>query len=282
MKRMKKLLVICISALLLTACHSSKHAANNDDTTTEQIKRAQKKASTLVASVNGQRQTATGIRAKMSLHLTLGSKSASVGGTLKMKRDEVIQLSLTAMGLLEVGRMELTPDYFFVQDRIHKQFMRMAWKDIAAFQRAGINFDVFQALFWDELFVPGKKGMPSEKDFTLDLTGSKPLLSTDSKGELVAQFAIHPTRNLVGQTITAPARTDIGFDCQYKDWTNLEQGVFPNDLQLNVRAGARTVDADISLSRVQADDDLGNLVTTPGSSYKEVSFDTIIKILSNL
>lgn len=280
MKRMKKILVICSAAFVLAACHSSKNATKDDGAA---VQLSRKQLSTLVASVNEQRQTATGIRAKMSLRLSLGSKSASIGGTLKMKRDEAIQLSLTAMGLLEVGRMELTPDYLFIQDRIHKQYMRMAWSDITAFQRAGINFEVFQALFWDELFVPGKKGLPSEKDFTLDLSGSNPQLSTDGKRELVAQFAIHPTRNLVSQTtITAPARKDLGFDCQYKEWTDVEKGVFPKDLQLNVRAGSRTVDADISLSRVQADNELGSLITTPGSNYKEVSFDTIIKILSNI
>ena len=279
---MKKILFICLSAILLAACHSSKHAAG-DGASTEQLTRARKKVETLVASVNGQRLTATGIRAKMSLNLSIGSKSASIGGTLKMKRDEVIQLSLTAMGLLEVGRMELTPDYLFIQDRIHKQYMRMAWTDIAAFQRVGINFDVFQALFWDELFVPGKQGVLSEKDFTLDLSGSQPLLSTSRKQELVAEFAIHATRNLVSQTtITSPSRTDLGFDCQYKEWTDVEKGVFPKDLQLNVRAGSRSIDAAIFLSRIQADEDMGNLITTPGSNYKEVSFDTIVKILSNI
>lgn len=200
-----------------------------------------------------------------------------------MKRDEAIQLSLTALGLLEVGRMELTPSYFFIQDRIHKQYMRMAWDDITAFQRAGINFDVLQALFWDELFVPGKQGLPTEKDFTLDVSGNEPQLATDRTRELLAQFTIHPTRNLVGRTaVTSPTRSDLGFDCQYKDWTEVDKSLFPNSLQLSVRAGSRSVDADISLSRVQADDDLGSLVTTPGSNYQEVSFDTIIRILSNM
>ena len=278
---MRKIFIICISAILLAACHSSKHAAKGEGT--EQATRSQQQLSTLVASVNAQRQKATGIRAKMNLQLSLGSKSASVGGTLKMKRDEAIQLSLTALGLLEVGRMELTPSYFFIQDRIHKQYMRMAWDEITAFQRAGINFDVFQALFWDELFVPGKQGLPAEKDFTLDFSGNQPQLATDRKRELSAQFTIHPTRNLVRQTaITSATRTDLGFDCQYKDWTEVDKSPFPNSLQLNVRAGSRNIDADISLSRIQADDDLGSLVTTPGSNYKEVSFDTIIRILSNI
>ena len=278
---MKKIFIICISSLLLAACHSSRHAAKGDGT--GQATRSQQQLSTLVASVNAQRQKATGIRAKMNMRLALGSKSASVGGTLKMKRDEAIQLSLTALGLLEIGRMELTPSYFFIQDRIHKQYMRMAWDEIAAFQRAGINFDVFQALFWDELFVPGKQGLPSEKDFTLDFSDEQPQLATDRSRELLAQFTIHPSRNLVEKTaITSSTRTNVGFDCQYRDWEEVDKSLFPNNLQLKVRANSRTIDADISLSRIQADDDLGSLVTTPGSNYKEVSFDTIIRILSNL
>ena len=44
------------------------------------------------------------VTSKMNLDLNLGGKSLSVGGSCNLKRDEVIQLSLVAMGFMEVGR----------------------------------------------------------------------------------------------------------------------------------------------------------------------------------
>ena len=279
------LYIILASALLLalSSCHPKKHAVKEGEAAATQLTKEQRKVSTIVTQVNANRQDVIGIRAKMSLHLTLGSKSATVGGSLKMKRDEIIQLSLTALGLLEVGRMELTPEYLFIQDRMHKQYMQVAWKDVEIFRQADVDFGIFQALFWNELFTPGKSGTPAESDFTLSTKEGRVQLDTDSRRTLTAQFLVDVTRYLVSQaTVGTPTRSDLGFDCQYKNWAKLGDKVFPNELELNVRAGSRKINADISLSRLQVDEQMTDLATTPGSSYKQVSMDDILKMLSNL
>ena len=55
------------------------------------------------------------VTSKMNLDLNLGGKSLSVGGSCNLKRDEVIQLSLVAMGFMEVGRLEFTPQYMMMR-----------------------------------------------------------------------------------------------------------------------------------------------------------------------
>lgn len=274
---------VCLVAALalLVACGSSKKAAKEPGSAS--LKREMQQLGTLVTHVNQQRPAVTGVRGKMNLRLALGTKSASLSGTLKMKRDEAIQLSLTAMGLIEVGRLEMTPQHLFVQDRIHKQYMQVKWTEVEAFQRTGINFDIFQALFWNELFVPGQSGTPEEKDFTLDLSAEQPRLRTSAKRPVQAQFTINTAQSRVGQTtVSAPERPDLTFDCQYRHWAELSQGCFPDEMDLNVSAKGRDISASIALSRVQADEQMGDLVTTPGSNYKQVSMGDILRILSNL
>ena len=48
------------------------------------------------------------LTAKASVAIQTGGKSISANGTLRMKRNDVIQLSITFLGM-EVGRMEFFP-----------------------------------------------------------------------------------------------------------------------------------------------------------------------------
>ena len=90
------------------------------------------------------------VTAKLGLTLSTGDKSVSLGGTLRMKRDDVIQLSLVTFGILEVARLEVTPDYFMLIDKMGKQYVRAAYSDVSLLADAGIDFRTLQSYFWDE------------------------------------------------------------------------------------------------------------------------------------
>ena len=63
------------------------------------------------------------LTAKMSMAVDLNGKGATkISGTIRMKRDEVIQLSLTAPFIgIEVARAEISPDGILVMDRLNKR-----------------------------------------------------------------------------------------------------------------------------------------------------------------
>ena len=101
-------------------------------------------AAKAVDIINANRQTETTLTAKASIKLQAGEKSAGVSGTLRMERDDVIQLSLAFLGLMEVGRLEITPDYFLLIDRMNHQYVRVAYSQVPFFQQSGIDFHTFQ------------------------------------------------------------------------------------------------------------------------------------------
>ena len=221
-------------AITFSACRSSKRAAREKETDTttaaspqvsvdehgitvtpqqgddsaknkkadKAAKSGKSKKSSVVARINENRQTARGIRGKMSIGLRMGDgTSLSASGSIKMKRDEIIQLSITALGLVELGRMELTPKYLFIQDRYHKRYLKSAWSDIPSLKSAGVDFNTFQALFWNELYVPGRSAEPSESDFLQSSSGLRAKLEPKDAPEAASLlFYTDEDQKLVYQT----------------------------------------------------------------------------------
>lgn len=98
---------------------------------------------------------AQAISAKIKFSIDTGSKDLTVSGSLKMKKDDVIRIQLTPLGLMEAGRIEFTKDYVLVVDRINKEYIKAAYSDVDFLQRNGLDFYAIQALLWNQLFVPG-------------------------------------------------------------------------------------------------------------------------------
>ena len=162
---MKHLFLLSLLLLTLTSCRTARHAASGGSarpatsapSATPKPSAALAKAS--VAKVNAQRLNQQHVTARVQVALTAKGKEVSASGQLRMKRDDVIQLSVTLLGF-EVGRMEFTPTDVLVIDRVHKQYVRAAYSDIPFLASTGIDFYALQSLFWHELFVPGKRGVP--------------------------------------------------------------------------------------------------------------------------
>ena len=98
MKRMNFVwgILVAVFVLCLSACRSTKNITqtdpHDDGGAVEWVDKM---------ALSGLKEGT--VTSKMNLDLNLGGKSLSVGGSCNLKRDEVIQLSLVAMGFMEVG-----------------------------------------------------------------------------------------------------------------------------------------------------------------------------------
>ena len=105
---MKRIVFLLLVVVVLAGCKSSKHLATSEKNV----------------------QVSSYLTSKLQLTIP-GKKggSMSVGGTMKMKTHERIQISLL-MPILrtEVARVEVTPDGVLLVDRMNKRFVR-ATKD---------------------------------------------------------------------------------------------------------------------------------------------------------
>ena len=97
------------------------------------------------------------LTAKMSLSLDWeGRGETKVSGTLRIKKGEVVQLSIAPLLGIEVARAEISPDGILVIARMNKRYVEVSFAEVKALAKADLDFHTLQALFLNELFLPGK------------------------------------------------------------------------------------------------------------------------------
>lgn len=170
-----KLMIGAIAAatvMMLAACGTTKTVVNTtNNPANAAVENTEAARLKFVRNVSDNSVAQKNITAKLKFRVKKGSKDITVGGSLHMRRDDVIRIQLTPMGLFEAGRIELTKDYVMIVDRINKQYLKADYSEVAFLKRNGLNFYSLQALFWNQLFIPGSDQMRDSelKKFDVDL-----------------------------------------------------------------------------------------------------------------
>lgn len=229
-----------------------------------------------------QMQTLT---AKASVAIQTGGKSISANGTLRMKRNDVIQLSITFLGM-EVGRMEFSPQEVLLIDRFNKQYVRAPYAEVSFLQKADLDFNALQALLWNEVFVPGTPNLTTEamQRFEAKENGDYVLLDLTDAPELLYQFRTVKGNGLLDNTLIRSKKNDDSteFTCRYGSFTEVEGKTFPTRIHMAVsglKKGAYSLDLTLSKLNSSADWETHTDVST---KYKERSVNDILKQLMNL
>ena len=146
--------------LAMAGCGSKKAATEGTSSTVDKHNGGNVQALAFVQKVANQKVSTQNIVGKMSLNVQMGSKNITVPGSLHMRYGEVIRIQafIPLLGS-EVGRIEFTPDYVLVIDRMHKEYIKEDYNKVDFLKNNGLNFYSLQALFWNQLFVPGTKSI---------------------------------------------------------------------------------------------------------------------------
>ena len=169
---MKRLITILSVVLLLASCASKKVAGDGSDTTGLTKTHKSEQQAFLKRVLDNQVQ-ARNIVASADLRLVAGNKDFSCDGKISMRRDEVIRLQLLLPIIrTEIARIDFTPDYVLLVDRFHKEYIKASYKDVSFLADNGLSFYSLQALFWNQLFLPGEKTVGEQmlQRFTCSLT----------------------------------------------------------------------------------------------------------------
>ena len=139
--------MLCI---LLASCRSKKEVVSTTTTVSDNTTIGVPPSQGNKQPADAKQQEETCVTAKVRLELASNGKSTSVGGMLRMKRNDVIQLSLITFGVLEVARIEMTPDYFLLVDKMGRQYVKASYNDVSFLRDADVDFYTIQSYFWNE------------------------------------------------------------------------------------------------------------------------------------
>ena len=261
--------------LLMTACHSTKNLV--EGASVQGVAKVENAYKNKIVN-NGQR--AQCVTARMNLDLDAFGKSVSVGGQLRMKRDEVVQMSLSLLGF-EVGRMEFTPSHVLIVDRVNKQYVRAAYHDVSFLQTANLDFYALQSLFWNELFIPGEREVKSHLDrFRYNDEGSHVLLSLEDTPKLKYQFLTQSDPGILSRvSVAGKGSEDRGqLEWTYDGFVELDGRLFPSVMSCKVKGLDKNIGLSLQLNRLN-NNDSWSTETKISSRYTERKVEEILERL---
>lgn len=289
----KRFLWLMLMALVVVSCGTKKTVVDSstDVKTVTGTEDAEQLKLNYMRRVYDNAVYTQNIVSNIDFSIDTGSKDISVGGSLHMRKDDVIRIQLTAFGLMEVGRLEFTKDYVMIVDRIHKEYIKADYNKVSFLQRNGLNFYSLQALFWNMLFMPGTKKVTDDmlKQFALNLQSSSAMVPVNLKqGNMSYVWQTESKTGQIKQTEITYSDKSSGTTkiiCKYDDFKPVGTKMFPHMLTLNGKTQAtqkpRDVKVGIKLKGVKMDKDWETRTTLSGK-YKAVSVEEVLEKITSL
>ena len=264
------------------SCSTTKHIdkGNNPKVTRVGDQNSKENAvSNYLKKVQANQQTAKAITANISLDIMIKGNGVSCSGKLKMRRNDVIQLSLSVL-FMEVARFEFSPNEVLIIDKFHKQYVRATYSEVSFLKSAGLDFYALQALFWNEVFVPGEKNDVSASHFSMSSAGSHTVLTIADAPKLNYEFMTLTDSHLFDRlNVEGKNSTDKGqFVWTYSDFATLSGKQFPKSMVMKVTGVGSDMECEMSLSGL-SNDNKWDGHTTPPAKYSQRSAESLLKSL---
>lgn len=145
----KNTLFLIIAVLLLASCKSSKNA---------EVKTVLPGVETILPDstivVNPAEGDADDFTARIHVSIAMNGQNISTRGTLRMRKGEVVQLSLLDpfLNMTEVGRLEISPENFLLINRIDNEYILATYDELNALTQMSpaLSFSLIEEYFWRE------------------------------------------------------------------------------------------------------------------------------------
>lgn len=283
-----KICLIC-APLALASCGAKKSLVKDNatvSTTQATHKHAEEMQLAFVQKVSDQKVYAKNIVSGLSFTANMDGKSITLPGALRMRRDQVIRLQIFIPYIgTEAARIEFTPDYVLVVDRLHKQYVKGDYNQLDFLRNNGLSFYSLQALFWNQLMLPGtnrvSEGDLEKFDVNLDGMGQNvPIMLKN--GNLAFTWQANRNSGLIAQAVVAYTSRSQGnstLTWKYDNFKALGAKSFPATQEFsfatNATKQARKATVKLALDALKTSDDW-ETNTVVSSKYKKVEVQDIL------
>ena len=278
--RILKFVAVTMTMFMAAGCGSTRKVVNETPNGQEVVQKQE-----FLQKINDNAQHARFITSKVKFSVEVGAQQLTLTGNLKMKRDDVIRLQLMAFGFVEAGRLEFTKEYVLVMDRINKQYLKVPYQQLDFLRNSGLDFYALQALFWNELFQPGKTRMTDEllKSYTTDLDADDAVISMEN-GKLSYRWLADKSSAQVKMAnilYKDKFRGNYQLNWDYLDFKANGRKKFPMDHKVKFTTPDQEVKFDMILNYMGADEDWEPRTEVSGK-YRQVTVDEILRRFMSL
>ena len=277
-----KVAALAVSLVLVASCGTQRKAVketstvNSADTLQKQV---------FLQKVTDNAQHVRFITSKVKFSVEIGNRQMTLTGNLKMKRDDVIRLQLMAFGFVEAGRLEFTKEYVLIMDRINKLYLKVPYAQLDFLRNSNIDFYMLQALFWNELFQPGKIKVTDEalKNYTTEIGTDDIVISMENSKMSYRWLAEAATARVKMANIlyNDKFRGNYQLNWDYEDFKANNRKFFPMEHNVTFNTPEKEVKLGMVLNYMDADENWETR-TEVSSKYRQVSVDEILQWFMSL
>ena len=309
-----KMTAWALALMLVTACSSGRgllgrhSGGSTKDKTTARVSRGAKKQNQqeevqptndnkvylidsldkagLLQQVNDNAQEGRFITSKLKFTLEINNQQMQLTGNLKMKRDDVIRLQLMAFGFVEAGRLEFTPEYVLIVDRINKQYLKMPYEQLEFLNNTNIDFYTLQALFWNELHQPGlsKDSKRQARKLQAEYSVDHDIVLSIDDGKLAYRWLAEEDNGRIKMTNILYSdyyRGKYQLNWDYRDFKPNDRKFFPTKQIVTVTTPDKVVKLEMKLTKID-NDERWDTRTVLSGKYQQMPIDEILRRFMSL
>ena len=280
--RILKVAVLAMSLVLVASCGTQRKAVKE---TPKGVSADTLQKQAFLQKVTDNAQHARFITSKVKFSVEVGNRQMTLTGNLKMKRDDVIRLQLMAFGFVEAGRLEFTKEYVLVMDRINKLYLKVPYGQLEFLRNSNIDFYVLQALFWNELFQPGKIKVTDDalKNYTTEAGEEDIVISMENSKMSYRWLAEAATARVKMANIMYidKFRGNYQLNWDYEDFKVSNRKYFPMEHNVTFNTPDKEVKLGMVLNYMEADENWETR-TEVSSKYRQVTVDEILQRFMSL
>jgi hypothetical protein len=236
---LNNIFLVLVALLLITACGSKKIVSNTAGVTVE------KKAKLNLSDIKKKGFDFETLAAKAKAGVAINGKSQDLNLNIRIKKGQIIWLSVTAFAGVEVARLYVTPDSVKLINRINSEYAQKPFEFIHRYTSAAISYQELEALFIGNALpfslVNGSSKI-TEENKLFYLTGSYENLNFKHQfNEVLQLLKLELKDTLAEQKLEA----------SYQDYRPLSGKDFPYQVQLSSSVENQKVSLNLNYQSIQ-------------------------------
>lgn len=220
---------------------------------------------------------------KVNVKVVLHGKTVSARGTLKMIRDEALQLSVQLLGF-EVFRLYMTPDSLILIDKMNSRYIAERTDKYLSQLPFQLHLGMLQALFLNQPFHSDTKRLTFDdyKRFSYENVSSSLLMDAENESRVSYGFYLN-SDNLIECTEveSLPQPSTLFLKWCYSVFEQNDGYWFPkrSDAVLSDENGDALFELQIIYSKPQWNEKVEIVAPSVSSKYKRLNAEALIKSL---
>ena len=266
---MKKFLYFLFFVLLTVACKSTKDAIKISPSSNAKVR---------FESYLEDQIRYESLQSKLNVEIVIGGKTLSSRATLKIKRDEFIQLSVQPILGIEMFRLVITPTNVLLIDKMNRRYLSESIDVFEDMIQMKMDFNLIQALFTNQMFIPYQKGRDLKFHFFDSETSEEGIKYIPKKGNTYnCNFYLDIAAHLV-QTEVSDRGGQNRLLCSYQNFSPVDNKPYPLKMILDFSSQIGNVQVTMGSSDIQLNQSIKANMSV-SNRYQKVSLSQIKSML---